>query len=329
MPIYRSILKQSFRFTTKHKRLWFIGFWVALLGNGGEYEIFVRNTQEALSTHTSIAELPRFFMQSFISDKFIMQLQNLALSLNPLTSFALLIVFAALIYLGITAQGVLIKSIYQSTKLKKQPAIKDTWIKTRAKFFELFIATLFFKGGGFIIALLISFPFALLLNAITQISFGSSAFIMGLLIFTPLAIIVSFLVKYTLIFIIVKNYDPLTALESSVKLFKENWLITIENALLLFILNLTLGFAALIAALIISFPIIAAISLIVYPRALPDGYYITIIAWISMLLLPIFGSALAVFQYSSWTILWGKLLSPRKMQSKLSRIAAVVNRKLL
>lgn len=329
MPTYRSILKKSFRFTMRHKSLWFVGFWVAIFGNGGAYEIFIKNIRRALEGNISLFNTPSLFAQSLMGDTIITRLQNLILSLNPLLNLGLIIVLFGLIYLAITAEGVLIKSVYDRIKLKRKPRIKQTWIKTRAKFFDLLLAIVLFKGGGILLAFSISLPFALLLQNIANLSFAISLLVAAFMIFTPLAIIVSFLVKYIIIFIIIKNYTPLTAFIASIKLFKNNWLITLENALILFALNFAFGFIALFAAIIVSFPIIAAIAVIVYPLALPEGHFITIIAWVSMILLPILGSALAVFQMSAWTALWTKLVSLRKIHSKLARLTAGVISKII
>ena len=328
MPTYRSILKKSFRFTLNHKSLWLVGFWVALFGNGCEYEIFFKNIGRLFDGTFSLLKTPDLFIQSFIGENFFTRLQNLIHSLNPLVNLGLILIFICLVYLAITAQGVLVKSVYDSGKLKRKPRIKETWIKTRAKFFDLLLAIALFKGGGFILALLFSLPFILLLQAFASFTFVTSVLIVGFVIFTPLAICVSFLVKYIVIFIVIKNHDPLTAFTASIKLFKNNWLITLENALILFVLNFAFGFIALFAAIILSFPIIAAIAVIVYPMALPEGHFITIIAWVSMILLPVLGSAVAVFQMSAWTVLWTKLVSLRKMHSKLARLTAGIFSKI-
>jgi hypothetical protein len=320
MPTYRSILKKSFRFTLNHKSLWFVGFWLALFGNGGEYEIFIKNIRRALDGSISLFNAPSLFVQSLMGSNFISRLQNLILFQNPLLNLGLIIVLIGLIYLAITAEGVLIKSVYDSIKLKRKPRIKQTWIKTRSKFFDLLLSVVLFKGGGILLAFCISLPFVLLLQNIANLTFNVSLLIVAFMIFTPLAIIVSFLVKYIIIFIIIKNYTPQTAFTKSITLFKNNWLITLENAFILFVLNLAFGFVTLFTAIIVSFPIIAAIAVIVYPLALPEGHFVTIIAWVSMILLPILGSALSVFQMSAWTVLWTKLVSMRKMHSKLARL---------
>ena len=40
-PLYRTILISAWRTTWNHKRLWFWGLFVGLLGNAGEYQFLV------------------------------------------------------------------------------------------------------------------------------------------------------------------------------------------------------------------------------------------------------------------------------------------------
>lgn len=322
MPTYRSILKKALLLTIKNKKLLVLGFFLALLGNGGEYDVFIRNIQAMREKSLGLQHVPKFFTSSAITEEFFNAVQNLTNFRSPLTSFLLIVVFACLIYLTITAQGTLIASVYNAVKKNHTIDIKKAWDLTRGKFFELLAANIIFKGGGLAIALLISAPVFILLSSVTTLPISRAALIVGATIFTPLAIVASFLTKYTLIFIVTKNRPPLDAFYQSVALFKTNWLITFENALLLFFLNFALGFVVWVIAIIISFPIIAALALTAYPLVYPAGHYATIIAWTSITLIPLIGSFLSVFQYASWTVLFTKLIAKRKFESKLVRIAA-------
>lgn len=329
MLTYRQILKKAFRLTIHNKIWWFLGFWVALLGNGGEYEIFFGNLKKI--SQSSIMQ--EHLSNSLIINNIFFYFKNLLLTHRPIISFLVLLALGGLVYLIITAQGTLIATVFQRVSKKYRPLsgyaeIKKNWLKTRKKFWELFFTNLIFRGGGLVLAFLISLPFVILLSGLTKLPTGASALTIGFLIFTPLSIIISFLVKYTLIFIIVKNQDPLSAAASSLKLFQNNWLITGELALILFAANLLLGLAGLLLALLLAFPIIAAVALIIYPLALPDGYYLTIIAWLLIIILPILGSILATFKYSTWVILFKKLTGRQRLHSKIARLTTAALEKV-
>lgn len=322
MPTYRKILKQAWKVTLQNKILWFLGFWVALMGNGGEYELFIKSLKQVSLDQISFNTLSGLFTTNFIIKGVFINFKNLFLVQSPLISFGFLVVLGGLIYLTITAQGALIDSIYHQVKKKHKVNLNKTWLKTKSKFWELLFTNLIFKGGGLIIAFSLAWPLVFLLRHISGLSITSSGLIVGIVFFAPMAILISFLVKYTLIYIIAKRKDPLSALISSLTLFKKNWLITIENALVLFLINLAVSIVTFVIVLILSFPIIATISLIIYPLALPVGYYYTVIAWMMIILGPIIGGILAAFQYSSWTILFIKLTGKRGMHSKIARLTA-------
>src|SRR3989338_248899 len=323
MPTYRFVLKKSLALTIKNKKLLYLGFFLALIGNGGEYDILIKNfffVERGQSI--GLSGISNFFTTSIITERFFNAVKDLLNFRLPISSFFLILVFMALIYITTTAQGAIIGSVYNAVKKNHTINIKKAWIQTRGKFFELLAANLVFKGGGLILAFIISTPIFMLLSSLTSLSISRAALITGALVFTPLAVIVSLLAKYTLIFIVTKNKTPLDAFYHSIALFKVNWLITLENTLLLFVLNFALGLVTWILAVIVSFPIITALVLTAYPLIYPAGHFATIIAWTSLALITILGSALSVFQYTSWTVLFTRITAKRKLESKLVRMMA-------
>jgi len=303
----------------RHKVLWFLGFWAAFLGNGGEYEILLQN-----ATRLSELKTPASLTGSVLINSFFAKFAELFSQERSLTLLGIVLVLAGIIYLSIVAHGTLLNTVYNTTVKKHKVSIKESWVFTRGKFFHLLVANIIFKVIGIIIALLVSWPFFLTLAALSNLSVGSSVLIVGFVIFTPLAIIASFLIKYTILYILTRGKKPFTAMGLSVMLFKEHWLITIEIALILLGINLFVGFVTLIIILLISFPFIAATSLIIYPLALPTGYYITIIALLGLIAAPIVGSILATFQLSTWSTLFSKLTARRPLTSKIVRLATAL-----
>lgn len=328
MPTYRSILKKSITLALSHKRLLLLGFALAILGNGGEYDIFAHNAQNLSVTGNSISWFVNFFTTNLITIHLLSTIKNLVLAHNPITNFTFIIALAGVVYFTVTAQGAIIAAIYNTVRKKHKISMKKNWSAARKKFWELLVANIFFKLGGILLAILISATFFMLLESLSIFNEEYRLFLVGLFIFTPIAVISSFLVKYTVIFIIAKDKTPQDGFIESIKLFKENWLITLENSFLLFALNLILGYATLITAFILSFPIASVVAIAAYPEVLNQGDYATIIAWMSIILIPIFGSMLAVFQYTTWTILFTKLIARRKFESKLERIKVNIFKKI-
>jgi hypothetical protein len=331
---YRPILKQSFRLTLQNKILWFIGFFVALLGNGGEYNIMLTAWDKLRNFDISIKEWSTLATSSPIIAKFLTHLQNLFLT--PLSgqsfdlegylmSFGVVILIIGLIYLVITSQGVLISSLDKLTRGRiflNKKWLREEWVATRGKFWELFCTNIIFKVMGLFIAFVISLPFFILISRFAHLPILTSLLAVSFFILTPIMIVVSFLIKYSLMFIIIKDKDPLSAFIAGVQLFKDNWLITTENALVLLVFNLAFALGVFVTALVLSFPFIAVVALWVYPLALPEGYYYSIIAWVTIFVGAGLGSVLAVFQYSVWVSLFNKLNSRTKVYSKVARLSA-------
>ena len=327
MPTYRSILKKALEITLKNKRLLVFGFLLAIMGNGGEYDLFIRNAYKIRDLTIPLGSLPEFFTTNRLTLRAFEAMQGLILSHSPLMNFALIVLFGALIYLTITAQGALILTLYAHVRKKHKVNLPKQWRAARAQFWELFFTNILFKGAGIIIAFIISAPIFIFITSITQFDPLYSALLIGFIIFTPILVITSFLIKYTLLYLLTKHKAPWTSLVQSIHLFKQHWLITLENAILLLFLNLILGIVVAVIGFIISFPIITAIALATPTHTLPQGHSLTIIAWVTIVLIVVFGSALAVFQYSTWTILFTKLTSKRILASKIVRLEEKIKKK--
>jgi len=327
LPTYRKIIKKAYKITIKNKLMWFLGFLVALMGNGGEYELFLKSTQVMQQASLKIQTLILLPFRNFFVKQLAFSFKKLITNQNSLFNFAIIVVIALLAYLSITAQGTLILCLYTKIKKKKKPNIKKAWLNTRKLFWDLLFTNIIFKGGGIILALLISWPFFALLS--TKLSPLYSACLISFIIFVPLIVITGFLVKFTLFLLVIKKQCPLDAFVNSLKLFSKNWLIMIELAIILLLTTVLTAVLTGVLALILGFPIIIIIALFVYPLALPDGYYLTIIAWIALLLAPISGSILAVFQYSSWIILFKNLAGKNKFYSKIARTSNQILAKII
>jgi hypothetical protein len=324
VPTYRSILQKAFEITLRFKWLWILGFFAALLGNGGEYEIFFKNFINLDSLTLSIS----LITSSSLVAHFFVSLGRLISSENPLINYGFLLVLGIFVYLSITSQGALMSAVYNHATKKHKISIKESFTKTNKNFFELLFTHIIFKGGGLIAILLFAIPFIVIFKTIFSLSFVASAVIIAFMIVTPLAIIISFLVKYSILFVIVKNKHPMDAFMSGLKVFKKNWLITLEVAAILFAINIISGLLTVIVVLIISFPFIAVLAAKAHPYAFPVGNYVTIIAWIGIIVAPIVGSVLATFQNASWAILFSKLNARKPMYSKLVRVTADVLRRI-
>jgi hypothetical protein len=112
------------------------------------------------------------------------------------------------------------------------------------------------------------------------------------------------------------------AIKQSYRLFKENWLISFEMAIILFLVNLLVGLAIVLAILVLAVPFLFLGLIFYYSFSLIGSWLIAILAFASFLFIVVaVGAALAVFQISSWTGLFLEL----EKKSGVSKLVRVVN----
>lgn len=331
--MYRQILKNSIILTLKNKKLWIFGIAAALLGNGGELEIFLKNAERVQNLPQRFLDLPSFFQNNLITEKFILSFKNLALNQKPILSFLILVFLGLLIWLIIIAQGALIQTIGEKNKDKADSRLswqkmKKYWLSCRQYFWELLFINIVLKGGAFVLALLVTLPIYILLTEFAPQNHLLFLSLIFFFIFTPLGIISSFLTKYALCYLVIDKKHIKEAMIKSINLFRSNWLITIENAILLYGINIIFALLMFVLGLIISYPVLTGVSLIFYPQILKIGYMATIIALILMPIGLLTGSILSVFQYSVWTKLFLKIKGRKKILSKLARATMALPKRL-
>ncbi len=321
-PFYRTIIKNAWGQIKTHKWLWLFGLFAALLGNGGEVDVLFQNNK--------LTNAPLFLNN--LKDNFARLDLNAvkdgiytALSTTPLISvlsLAITLIFILLfVWLVTVSQGALIEG---ASKLddNKKINFKEALNKGVEKFWSILglnIATRFIL---YFILIILSIPFAMLYlfnsspNAITFIT------LLAFILLVPIAIILSFILKYAFAYVIIKNQPAVPAFVLSWRLFATNWLISIEMAILLFLINMVVGVLLVIAIVLLVLPFLGLIILmILLQNQVGLNIAIGLGMLISLMLLLFTGAGLSAFQYSAWTILFQKLISGKKYP-KLIRLTA-------
>jgi hypothetical protein len=321
-PLYRIIIKKAWWQIKTHKWLWLFGLFAALLGNGGEVDVLFQSNK--------LTNAPIFLNN--LKEKFAaLDLNSLkdgiytALSTAPLISMlsvAITLIFILLlVWLVTVSQGALIES---ANKLEENKKInfKDALNKGVEKFWSILglnIATRFILYFTLII---LSIPFAILYMFNSSASAITFITILAFVLLVPIAIILSFILKYALAFVVIKSQPAVSAFILSWRLFAANWLISVEMAILLFLINLAVGLLLVIAIVVLALPFLGLVILMILVQnesglnvALGLGLLIT------LFLLLFTGAGLAAFQYSAWTLLFQKLLAGKKYP-KLIRLTA-------
>lgn len=318
---YRSILKQALNIAWKNKHLWFFGLFASLAVAGGtmEYQFMTQGLGQGFIA-SSYKDLNGILATSYLLQGAWTGIINvfsggIVAVLNTLT--VLLLVGAILfifVWLAITCQAALIDNIKKLINPKKKvsvSSIREGLTIGNRHFWSVLALNIFIKilvGLAFIIA---SLPLLFLVLSDNQ-SFIITYTIL-FVIFVPVAVSLSLIVKYAISARVLDNKSVVESLEQGWYLFIKNWLISLEIALILFIISFLASFILLIAIGIVFFPLLW-VSLV---------FSITWLTYLIILLVLIvvvlFGSLLTTFQISTWTDLYLHLKN-NKGVAKLERI---------
>jgi len=261
MLSYRNILKQAWQITKKYKYLWFFALFASVTAIGGSWEYNIISQQgggnlidnsynwleKAISVMDLIGSLGLGIVALFKSGFFGI--------MNGLTiiilSSALLI---AAIWLGIASQGALINSlkkiIYNKNRKKTiDIKIRENLVIGNKNFWPVFGLNVLIKL--FVLASLFIIGLPLLILAIEDYAGLHILYIILFVIFVPLATGASLAVKYSVAYQIFDEKGFLISLYRGFKLFIKNWLVSLEMAVILFIISF---FAGLLFLALIFFP---------------------------------------------------------------------------
>lgn len=321
-PFYRTILKRSWQFVKKYKFLWPLGFFTAFLGNSGELGFFLDFTNRLNQQPSVWLNFKSYFLTPDLID--IFNIVNQAPLLNKLIIlllffFCLIFIFL-FIWLVIASQGGLINGIKEIEK-QGSSSFKLNF-KIGAKFFwPVLFLNFITKFISFLIVTVILTPIILLLIAKNS-DYSSLIIVLGFLIFLPAVVILNFVCKYAIAYVILQGKNAWTALANGWRLFIANWLVSLEMALILLVINLLVGVIFIVASLIIISPII--VSIMFYQQVLIFSLLMPLAIVLFILLLIAMGIWLATFQYSAWILLFLKL-NENKLYSKLERLTMAIS----
>jgi len=308
MPFYRNILKQAWELTWRNKYLWWFGIFAALLGNGGEFEILFNNAganpgQVLFPAWQRVAGTGVFRSSTLANLGNLLKNDTLNMLIVLVTCLIILAVFIFLVWLVVVSQAALVNNTAAAIKQKKNN-FKDGWTSGAMNFWPVLGLNVLVKAVIYALLTAISLP-VIFWNS----NFSANLFyILALVIMAPVAIILSFIAKYAIAYAVVNKYKAGQAIGRSWKLFKANWLISFEMAIILFGINLLVGLAIVLAILVLAVPFLFLGLIFYYAFSLLGSWLIAVLAFASFLFIVVtVGAALAVFQIASWTGLFLEL----------------------
>lgn len=315
---YRFFIKQAWNITKKYKHLWFFGIFASLLSICGEYQLISQSA--TAGPGGNFLSDGNVILQILLSAEFYQGFANLATEnssalLAVISILLLSLALAAIMaYLAILSQSAIIShsaKILLSRKKKENLNINDGLISARKHFWRVLALNFL---NAFVITLslyLISIPLVFLILTDT-LALGIS-YTLLFIIFVPIALSIALLIKYAIAARVLENRSLVSSIQKGFKMFKDNWLVSLEMALILFIINFIVSIITLFIIAILFMPMLF-IGMQFYSPALT---ILSLLFSIGTML--VVASWLNTFQISAWTSLYLHL-QDKKGKSKIERI---------
>jgi len=318
---YRDILKNAYELVKHNKFLWFFGFFAAAMGGLGEFESVFKDYNSIAETSDNI-----FNWQSlYEGGLFWIIFENIKIFLAdfPWQAFFILLMTAVvgivIYWLAIVSQVALFDAAYKLSR-NKEAKYSDGYRVGNKHFFPVLVVNISFRIILYGIFIIIAAPLLSWFLVGENVWGGIFFVILLFLIYIPISVIVSFIIKYTIAFIVIHEKKTWGAVKSAWHLFKKNWLVSIEMALILLFLGILVGLVIMLALGLAAVPfVLIAIAAMFFgsTTGLAVAVILGTLTW--FVIIAIFGSGYVAFQYSTWTLLFLDLVGDRA-ESKLKRL---------
>jgi len=321
MSIYRKILGQAWVITWQNKYLWFFGLFTALLlGNGGEVlvKFLDMNSDQPFFDWNMLASTGIFSREGLANFGHMAKTDPATFVMVIIMALVILVLAAFLVWLSIVSQAALVNNVYGHIG-GKSGDFKSGIMSGMKNFWPVLGMNLLLKIITGVCFIIVTLPFVYLISR-AGAAVSSVIYLIAFVLLMIVILSVSFILKYAIVYLVVKEHNLAEALKAGWKLFVKNWIVSIEMAVTLFVVSVLVSLAYLLLLLVFAIPFVllfmvaAKISKIVFGT-------IVIVAIIAYLIsLAFVGSTLATFQVSAWTILYKELLN-KGVVAKVVRLA--------
>lgn len=318
MALYRHIIKKSFWLVWRNRFIWVFGFFAGLLGVEGEFG-FISNLNDKINPAGTlvpaagqITEAGSLTLQSF-------QVLWQMFLVDPFASFftlffAVLVVVITIfvIWLVVVSQGALINHVPLIEKGKKT-TVQSGFDVGMKHFGPLLGINFLAKLIIFLLLFVILVPLFFVSNGASNPAIGDLYYAITFIIFVPIAFMISFTTKFAAIFIVLKKEKFWASLEKGWQLFKNNWLVSLEMAILVLLASIVAMLAFLVVGFLVSIPfiILAFVTLLMHSTA--AFFFIVTLGIICVIIVMILVfSMLGSFHWSCWTMLFERLISGKE-----------------
>ncbi|MEK9152031.1 MAG: hypothetical protein AAB692_01565, partial [Patescibacteria group bacterium] len=306
-PLYRHIVADAWRMSWEHKHLWIFGFFATFIGFGGVYEMLFKayRDQADLVPALSLLKSPLDLIPGFMSVRTIV-----AYSPSPAVASLIFLVIAGLFlavfaWMTVMSVGALIASARKISR-GGHPDFSDG-VKAGTEPFWRLLAIIalakFVALAGFVLT-----GTNLFYLSTARTGMSALLFIMSFVVMTAVAVVTALLAVYASCYAVIKGTDIRASILNSWKLLSTHWLMSVEMILVLMLVDLAVGIAAVLALLVLSVPVVFLflLGIAVKSRLVVMGLMAVGGAAI-LLVAAALGSFLTTIKVSGWALLWSEL----------------------
>lgn len=288
----KNVLQKAWSISWINKSLWFFGLFAAILAMGEEYDVILRNG-DIFSSIPSNLESYRQALHLGLFSGFWTQIKDFVHTNVPGTLYITVtwvVAILALAWLVIVAQGALIEGARRNENGKSLNLLEG-FDAGMGNFWPIFLTNVIAKVVVYGLLLVVDVPLVILYVKTTSVAAAVAVMLWSFIILFPVMVVVSFMTKFSNMFIVVKKMKVIASIKAAWTMFRNNWLVTLELAALLIVIKTIIVYvvaSALINA--IGFPNISGVGYVFFLIAIGFVY-----AW------------LTTFQFSAWTFLFMQL----------------------
>lgn len=319
--MYRHILREAWRVSFRNRMLWPLGLLAVGWGGIGVYQSFNRTLRfVGPALPTQLAEggrlLPPFEALSVGGFAALLLIALLVLG-----------IIAALVVLATSGRGALIWACarrYEGKSARASVAFK----KGTAAFWPIL--------GIAILSKLDLLLYIVLLDPLIEGPLTTARFALYIIAFvgvTLVSLLLGFLGMYASALVMLEGHSMRQAIFESFALFVRNWLVSLELALILYLVSFVVGVVVLagLAALTIPFILLSTIA-----TSLQAAWAVGIVGTLMILIyvagLALAGSIFVVFQYATWVLLYLRIRDEgavAKVVRLTARFAHILHQKIV
>ena len=300
----RQVLQEALNIVWRKKYLWFIGFFAGLVSYGGEADFFLRNVNAIDQVQKYLTAI-RDTVKAGQADFFFNQVKVFIVQ-NPTSAISyiaiVLLLTAVFAWLIITSQAALVR-ISGRLDQKKSTGLFDGLAVGSGRFWQLVTVNVIGKLFTWALWVALAGIPAVIFFYNGQTIWAIITSLGWFLVTIPFSIVISFLMKYATAYVVLHEDSAVISFRDGWKLFKNNWLLSLEFAFLIYLFNLVVSIVVAGVALLFIQPFsVAGLSALLFILAVVLGF-------------------VSSFSYSAWTIVFLRLLEG-KMESKIGRWSA-------